>query len=301
MPQVFVSYSHQDKLRARELCTYLRRRRVRVFQDEFAIGLGERISEAVADALNASHSVVLLASGSAMVSGWVRSELDAALTLEMQGKCRLLVVKLDDARLPSIVSGKKFLGVQGEWTRSQLAEVHQAIQPNIYRNGWSCSMREFAGNGGSCIAEQYAEGMTYFRLRLQAAKGDGFAGACWEFNRGGVDVSNYSHFKCRLRRVSNTRGTRLQVKFETRHRWPTWYVPFPPKEWRETAVALKTLGKADWSALERVTVAVDDRDVHPGPQHIIDVAEFEFFRKRQPNKPLHPILGSGTSRRPSVG
>lgn len=278
MQQVFISYSHSDKKPATELKEFLERHGVRVWIDAWGIGIGRRITEELGHALSGSNYIVLLASQEALTRPWVKIELDTALQLEAAGKALLLIVVVHPCSLPALVRGKLYLELDppDEWKQDSLRAMLDALQPNIFRTGWSARVVDFAGAGGAATKSLLEEGFPFYRVTLRVDSQGGFAGVFWELTAGAVDVANYSHFGCKLRCPSSTSG-QVKVKLETKGGWAIAEVPLPGADWSETSLRLDSFTAADWQRLERVTVSVDDRDVPLG-EHVVDVADLNFFR-----------------------
>lgn len=278
MQQVFISYSHSDKKPATELKEFLERHGVRVWIDTWGIGIGQRITEELGHALSGSNYVVLLASPASLTSSWVKSELDTALQLELAGQALLLIVVVRRCSLPALVRGKLYLQLDppGEWKEDSLQAMLDALQPSIFRTGWSARAVDFAGAGGAATKSLLEEGFPFYRLTLRLDSQGGFAGVFWEPTAGAVDVANYSYFACKLRCPSSSTG-QVKLKLETKGGWVITEVPLPGADWRETSLRLDALTAADWQRLERVTLSVDDRDVPLG-EHVVDIADLNFFR-----------------------
>lgn len=277
MRQVFISYSHTDSQLAQTLSTYLQKKGIRVFLDAWRIGVGERISEVLSDALSASNYVILLASQKALASSWVSAEIDAAIGNEMAGKCRLLIVRVGDANLPALLRGKMYLELKENWDKQALEAIYRATQPTIFRNGWTCNVVDFAGNGGAGIHNLQEAGFPFYRLTFNLDAVGSYAGVFWEIRRGSINASKFTHFLCMLRGIQNGNG-KFQLKFETKAGWPLIRLPMPSTDWREIQpIELRSLGSADWERLERITIAVDDRDIKLKKDCIFDVAGFYFF------------------------
>lgn len=138
------------------------------------------------------------------------------------------------------------------------------------------------------------QGIPFYRVTLHLKHQGSYAGAFWEVTRGAVNVANSTSFTCKMRGASDSHG-RLQIKFETQDGWPVYYAPFPPRQWKSIGpLRLTQVGAADWSRLERITIAADDRDLACGADHVVDVADFFFHYESEPpietpNKTLNPI------------
>lgn len=304
MRHIFISYSHHDKTMAERLHKYLERRKKReprVFLDTRKITLGERIVSRISDALNASSTVIVLATKESLSKPWVSAELDTAINLELNGRCRLIVVKLEQCALPEIICGKLFLELNGEWTDEALAKIDEAIQPNIFRNGWKNWDTNFSGNGGSCRHELMEQGIPFYRLSFVLKQQGSFAGVFWEVDSGAVSVANFTSFTCKIRGGSPGNG-RLQLKFETMGGWPIHYLPFPSNDWTLVGpIHLADFPDGDWNRLERITIAADDRDLPCGVEHVLDVADFEFFHSKRLSEEKTAMIDDGFISRNALG
>jgi hypothetical protein len=249
---------------------------VRCYTYELNSEIGGQLHQVIDNALGASNFVVLLASQAALASQWVDLEIRTTASLEEALRCRLLPVRIGVADLPPAIRERVAVVLDTAWTPPALNTILDATRPNIYRNGWACRVFDFAGRGGMARWSVEEEATAYYRLKLSLNGAGAFSGVSWELVRGAVDVAGFATFSCMLRSPSRTAGA-LQLKFETQNGWAECQVPFPPDRWtRLPAVRLRTLGSADWSRLERVTVAVDDRDVDLGREHTLDVGDFWF-------------------------
>lgn len=278
MRQIFISYSHKDKEIADTLYSYLNERGVRVFIDTWGIGIGERITEVLGDAISGSNYVIILASPEAIRSSWVQAELDTALNFELSGKGKLLVIRIRESSLPALIRGKLFIDLGfNNLDANSLDLIYEAIQPNIYRNGWKCSVFDFAGRGGAAVHNLKEEGFTFYRLDFKVTRKEGFAGTSFEFIRGSVNVANYNYFTFKIRNTFKATG-RFKLKFETKEDWPIKYINLDESKWKEVEpIELNLITGADWERLERITVAVDDRDIEIGEKIVVDIADFSFY------------------------
>jgi len=277
MRQVFISYSHRDTKQAEKLANALKNKGIRVFLDKWSIGIGERIADVLGEGIAGSNYVIILASPESMTSKWVRSELDTALHYENEGKGTLLIVKLRECSLPPLVRGKLFLSLGGKLDDKAIQLLAEAVQPNIFLQAGKHRVVDFSGNGGAAKVDPIDYGAVFYRLELSIPHAGAYAGVFWETLRGSIDVANYTHFQWFMR--AEPVGGRIQVKFETKGGWPTHYASHNSSKWRKYQVSLKNLGLADWERLERITFAMDDRDILPGRnRQIFDIRGFLFCR-----------------------
>lgn len=92
--EVFVSYAHQDLDAVDRIVHDLEAAGLRVFWDQNLLP-GQRWSEVVESALNASKAVLVVWSQTSVKSAWVRAEASAAMDRGM-----LVPVRIDDAVIP---------------------------------------------------------------------------------------------------------------------------------------------------------------------------------------------------------
>lgn len=280
MRQVFISYARRDFKLAEKIANALKDRGIRVFLDKWNIRIGERIAEVIGNGIAGSNYIIVLASKDSMASNWVKAELYTALNYEIDGKATLLIVKLDDCSLPPLVQGKLYLSLKGKNINDIDDEVIQslveAIQPNIFLQAGKHKVVDFSGCGGNAKVKPIESGTTFYRIEIFIPHKGAFAGVFWEPLSGCINVANYTHFRWFMR--ANPTGGRIQVKFETKGGWPTHYALLDSSEWKENHVLLKNLCPADWERLERITFAMDDRDVFLGQHQIIDLRGFLFYR-----------------------
>ncbi len=92
--EVFVSYSHEDLDAVRRIVDDLEAGGLRVFWDQNLLP-GQRWSEVIESALNASKAVLVVWSLASVKSTWVRAEASAAMDRGM-----LVPVRIDDAAIP---------------------------------------------------------------------------------------------------------------------------------------------------------------------------------------------------------
>jgi len=106
---VFISYSHLDDEFAEKLCMELIKHHVPVWRDKRQLQVGDSITDSVEEALEkASFSCVVLSVNS-VNSKWVKREIDAALTREMEDpEFSILPLVIDDCKLPLFLRDKLY-------------------------------------------------------------------------------------------------------------------------------------------------------------------------------------------------
>lgn len=103
--QVFISYSWDDQLLAREIEATLKgdsqlSRVLNVWRDESSLLPGDHVSSKLADALTKTDYFVLLLSKASAASPWVQREIDTAVRLADKNKLTPVPILLDDVEVP---------------------------------------------------------------------------------------------------------------------------------------------------------------------------------------------------------
>ena len=103
----FLSYSHHDKAFARWLHDELQRRGVRCWLDEKQLLAGDRIHEAVGEAIRTHDKLLLCCSSSSLSSSWVDDEIGAATERERrEGRDILIPLSIDNFLFDGWKSGR---------------------------------------------------------------------------------------------------------------------------------------------------------------------------------------------------
>jgi len=109
---IFISHNKRDAEVGRRLGAQLKLVGADVWFDEWEIRAGDSIVGSVSDALESFDTFLLLWSDHAAKSGWVRAELEAALTRRLSGRnIRVIPIRLDGTPLPALVSSYKYLAM----------------------------------------------------------------------------------------------------------------------------------------------------------------------------------------------
>lgn len=128
---VFVSYDRRDWARfVRTLVARLREGRVKVWVDRGEIWPGDIIVDRVfRDGIGTADVVVAVVSPSSLVNPWCRLEWNAAVTRWLRGGCRLIVLRLDGAVVPTPLDGLAWVDVDpdGDWS-AQLRQIRRTIR-----------------------------------------------------------------------------------------------------------------------------------------------------------------------------
>jgi hypothetical protein len=106
---VFLSHSSPDKPFARFLARDLQRYGVRVWIDEAEIKVGESLIDKISEGIEETEHLLVVLSAASVDSGWVRREVNVALTREINGRrVQVLPCLLSDCKVPSFLLDKKY-------------------------------------------------------------------------------------------------------------------------------------------------------------------------------------------------
>jgi hypothetical protein len=124
---VFLSHNSKDKPIASEIGLFLAAEGESVWFDAWKIPVGKSISASVSDALAASSHLLLLWSKNAKRSRWVRREVFAAISDEIEsGEIVLVPVCLDKTPLPPLLRDLKYIRYEGG-TEADRRQIISAI------------------------------------------------------------------------------------------------------------------------------------------------------------------------------
>jgi len=108
-PSVFMSYSHKDKAFAAGLANSLRLAGIEVWIDEIGLKIGDSLIERISRAIAEAGFLVAVISSNSVDSRWVQTELQLAMTKEVEeGRVRVLPIRIDDCRMPEFLKHKLF-------------------------------------------------------------------------------------------------------------------------------------------------------------------------------------------------
>lgn len=130
---VFLSYAQADRAVAERVATALRQAGLRVWFDSWEIASGDSIAGRVQDAVVSGDLLLLLLSSSSVGSRWVRDELNAALTRELEERAIAVVPALiEDCEIPSSLAHRVLLDLRHDFDSGmqRLIQQLQAI-PDI--------------------------------------------------------------------------------------------------------------------------------------------------------------------------
>jgi len=127
-PKVFLSYAWEDQDMAEKIATTLQSRGIDTWWDKWCMLSGDSLRQKIDEGLgDCTHFVVLLTPIS-LTKPWVNQEMDAALMLKLQSKCKFIPLRLDlqPAQLPPLLGGMVSPAVdRSKFDISQLvADIH---------------------------------------------------------------------------------------------------------------------------------------------------------------------------------
>lgn len=109
MGSVFISHSWSDKPLARNLAETIRKFAIHVWLDEAEIKIGDSLIEKIRAGIDQVDYVLALLSPQAVVSEWVKRELDIAINDEIEGKrVKVLPILAAQCTLPGFLKGKMY-------------------------------------------------------------------------------------------------------------------------------------------------------------------------------------------------
>ncbi len=110
---VFISYSHHDKLFVRKLTDRLSSSGISVFFDEKDIAFGEALAESLDRAVQDARYLIVVMSPDYFESQWGRKELELGLSQEFEGnKTKVLPLLHRDCDIPPLLNTKLYADVR---------------------------------------------------------------------------------------------------------------------------------------------------------------------------------------------
>ncbi len=110
MPNIFISYTTNDKPFAKKLESFLTSAGVDVWLDDKRLQVGDSLIKKISEGINASKYVVAVLSKSSVKSKWFQNEILWALTKERElGRDLILPVVIEDCEIPSFLKDKHFI------------------------------------------------------------------------------------------------------------------------------------------------------------------------------------------------
>ncbi len=124
---VFLSYSHKDRVWVAEFAEALSQAGVRTWFDKAAISLGERWQERLQHALRTSRTLILIVSSQSVEGPWTFFELGAAIADEK----RIIPIVIGDVELTKIpMLLRRYQFLEESSPREAALRVAQVIGPD---------------------------------------------------------------------------------------------------------------------------------------------------------------------------
>ncbi len=121
--KVFVSHSSNDKTFVDRLVDDLAKRKIPVWYDRFDVRIGDSIPNRINDGIATARYFLIVLSPAAIVSRWVREELNAALVRQINlGGTFLLPLLYEDCEIPPLLAHRRFADFRADYA-SGLAEL----------------------------------------------------------------------------------------------------------------------------------------------------------------------------------
>lgn len=123
--RVFVSHASEDKGRfAKPLVDALRRINLDAWYDEDEIGAGDRVPLAVfEDGLEKAGTVVILMTPTSLEKKWVKAEIQAAVTAEIEGMVRVVPVRAEPCTVPLSLRSYRWIDLEQEGSMEAVADA----------------------------------------------------------------------------------------------------------------------------------------------------------------------------------
>ncbi len=111
--QVFLSYAHEDKATAQKIAESLRSAGIRVWFDQWELRAGDSIAARANQAVAASDVLLVLLSRKSVSSRWMRSELAASLSRELNSRAVTVIPAIiEDCEVPTQFVGRVALDLR---------------------------------------------------------------------------------------------------------------------------------------------------------------------------------------------
>ena len=128
-PKIFLSYSHNDRDKARQIANELRKANLDIWFDEYEIKVGESLIEKIRQAMGKSNYVVMIISKDSVKSKWLNKELDIAI----KANKKILPILIDNVNLPEQVSSIKYADFNKDYNKG-LTDLLESLNIDIKIN-----------------------------------------------------------------------------------------------------------------------------------------------------------------------
>jgi len=122
---VFITYAQADREQVHRLAVELHRRQLRVFFDEWEVGLGEQVSRRLDDGVRGSNHGLVAVSSTTMTQPWVEAAYGALLDKAVTQGRRLIPVLMGDgdAQLPPFLRARRWVDLRGKSDQAYRRDV----------------------------------------------------------------------------------------------------------------------------------------------------------------------------------
>ncbi|WP_291764630.1 toll/interleukin-1 receptor domain-containing protein [Maricaulis sp.] len=118
LKSIFMCHSSSDKAGVRDLAELLTRRGAKVWLDEAEILVGDSIMDQIQTGIEESDYLGVVLSPRSVESIWVKKEVEAALTQEIEmGKVKVVPILLEPCDIPLFLRSKKYADYSADEVR----------------------------------------------------------------------------------------------------------------------------------------------------------------------------------------
>jgi len=109
LPQVFLAHSSEDHVKVGRLAYDLRRRGIPVWFDEWELKVGDSLHDKIEEGIRTSGYLTVVLSPHSVESAWVKKELNAALSLELEKRqVFVLPALIAECEIPLFLKDKMY-------------------------------------------------------------------------------------------------------------------------------------------------------------------------------------------------
>ena len=145
-PSIFLSHTCADKDFVWRLASDLKKAGAKVWVDDAEIMIGDSLIQKIQAAISEMDYLGVVLSPEAVSSGWVKKELEIALTQEIENhRVKVLPIKYKDCELPPFLAAKLYADfTKQEFYLSSLTKILQrlGLQKNGYRRKRNATIGE---------------------------------------------------------------------------------------------------------------------------------------------------------------
>lgn len=126
---LFISYSHKDKLYVEQLAFDLSTSNLNIWLDKWEIQVGDSIIDKIEQGLSASDYLVIILSPHSVSSKWVKEELNAALFQQLNNQgIKVLPALIEDCELPLFLRNRSYADFRKDY-QFGLNQLLRAVAP----------------------------------------------------------------------------------------------------------------------------------------------------------------------------